>query len=44
VIALTTIMTVGEVGAGIVHGSMALEADGRRMSTHAVAALIAAFA
>ncbi|CAN7215082.1 CDF family Co(II)/Ni(II) efflux transporter DmeF [Rhizobium sp. LjRoot30] len=44
VIALTTIMMVVEIVAGISFGSMALVADGWHMSTHAAAMLIAALA
>ncbi|WP_441278635.1 CDF family Co(II)/Ni(II) efflux transporter DmeF [Tardiphaga sp. 172_B4_N1_3] len=42
VVALTTIMMVGEIVAGIVFNSMALLADGFHMATHAVALAIAA--
>ncbi|MDP9837281.1 cation diffusion facilitator family transporter [Neorhizobium huautlense] len=44
VIALTTVMMIGEIVAGTVFGSMALLADGWHMSTHAGAMLIAAVA
>lgn len=44
VIALTTVMMIGEIVAGTVFGSMALLADGWHMSTHAGAMLIAALA
>ena len=44
VIALTTVMMVGEIGAGTVFGSMALVADGWHMATHAAAMLITALA
>lgn len=44
VIALTSIMMVVEIIAGINFGSMALVADGWHMSTHAAAMLIAALA
>ncbi|WP_064711047.1 CDF family Co(II)/Ni(II) efflux transporter DmeF [Rhizobium bangladeshense] len=44
VIALTAVMMVAEIAAGIVYGSMALVADGWHMSTHASALLISALA
>ena len=44
VIALTTVMMVGEIIAGTVFGSMALVADGWHMSTHAIALAISALA
>ncbi len=44
VIALTATMTVAEITAGTVFGSMALLADGWHMSTHASALLITALA
>jgi cation diffusion facilitator family transporter len=44
VIALTAVMMVIEIGAGIFYGSMALVADGWHMSTHASALLISAIA
>ncbi len=44
VIAVTATMTVIEIVAGNVYGSMALVADGWHMSTHAAAMLIAALA
>lgn len=44
VIALTTVMMVGEIVAGHLFGSMALEADGWHMATHAGALIIAALA
>ncbi|MBL0371994.1 CDF family Co(II)/Ni(II) efflux transporter DmeF [Rhizobium sp. KVB221] len=43
-IVLTAAMTVAEIVAGTVYGSMALTADGWHMSTHAAALLIAALA
>jgi cation diffusion facilitator family transporter len=44
VVALTAIMMVGEIVAGILFGSMALLADGWHMATHAAALGIAALA
>lgn len=44
VVALTAIMMVVEIAAGIAYGSMALVADGWHMSTHAAAMLISALA
>lgn len=44
VIALTSIMMVVEIGAGVVFGSMALLADGLHMASHAVALGINAIA
>jgi cation diffusion facilitator family transporter len=44
VIAITTIMMVVEIAAGIFYGSMALLADGLHMASHAVALGINAFA
>jgi cation diffusion facilitator family transporter len=44
VVALTAVMMVGEIVAGILFGSMALLADGWHMATHAVALGIAALA
>ena len=44
VIALTTLMMLVEIAAGVIYGSMALLADGWHMSTHAGALLIAALA
>src|SRR5262245_8466681 len=44
VVALTAVMMVGEIVAGIVFGSMALLADGWHVATHAVALGIAALA
>ncbi|MEP9372096.1 CDF family Co(II)/Ni(II) efflux transporter DmeF [Mesorhizobium sp. KR1-2] len=44
VIALTFVMMVGEIAAGLLFGSMALLADGFHMSTHAGALAIAAAA
>ncbi|MCB8838463.1 CDF family Co(II)/Ni(II) efflux transporter DmeF [Aurantimonas sp. VKM B-3413] len=44
VIALTAVMMVVEIVAGLAYGSMALLADGVHMSTHAGALLIAALA
>jgi cation diffusion facilitator family transporter len=44
VIALTLIMMVAEIGAGILFGSMALLADGWHMATHAGALTLAAAA
>lgn len=44
VVALTAVMMVGEIVAGIVTGSMALLADGFHMATHAGALSIAALA
>lgn len=44
VIAITGIMMIVEVGAGIIFGSMALLADGVHMASHAVALGINAFA
>jgi cation diffusion facilitator family transporter len=44
VIALCGAMMVGEIGGGLLFGSMALIADGLHMSTHAGALLIAALA
>src|ERR1041385_4047889 len=41
VVALTAVMMVGEIVAGIVFGSMALLADGWHMATHAAALGIA---
>ena len=42
VVALTTVMMVGEIVAGMVFGSMALLADGFHMATHAGALAVAA--
>lgn len=42
VVALTTVMMVGEIVAGTVFGSMALLADGFHMATHAGALAVAA--
>ncbi len=44
VVALTTVMMVAEIAAGVIFGSMALLADGWHMSTHAAALAISAFA
>lgn len=44
VIAITTIMMVIEIGAGLLYGSMALLADGLHMGSHAAALTITAFA
>jgi len=44
VVALTTVMMVGEIAAGSLFGSMALLADGWHMATHACALGIAAAA
>lgn len=44
VIAITAVMMVIEIAAGIVYGSMALLADGLHMASHAAALSIAAFA
>ena len=44
VVALTAVMMVAEIAAGLVYGSMALIADGWHMSTHAVALAISALA
>lgn len=44
VVALTAVMMIGEIVAGIVSGSMALLADGWHMATHAVALGIAGLA
>lgn len=44
VIALTLVMMVIEIGAGMLFGSMALLADGWHMGTHAIALGITAFA
>ena len=44
VVALTTVMMVAEIVAGLVTGSMALLADGFHMATHAGALLVAALA
>ena len=44
VVALTAVMMVGEIVAGILFGSMALLADGWHMATHAAALGIAALA
>jgi cation diffusion facilitator family transporter len=44
VVAITTLMMVGEILAGTFFGSMALLADGWHMATHAVALSIAAIA
>src|SRR5437660_1085866 len=44
VVALTAIMMVGEIVAGVLFGSMALLADGWHMATHAAALGIAALA
>jgi cation diffusion facilitator family transporter len=44
VVALTAIMMVAEIAAGMLFGSMALLADGWHMSTHAAALSISAFA
>lgn len=44
VIAITTIMMVVEIGAGIIFGSMALLADGLHMASHAAALAINVFA
>ncbi|QDU69775.1 CDF family Co(II)/Ni(II) efflux transporter DmeF [Engelhardtia mirabilis] len=44
VIALTALMMVVEIGAGLAYGSMALLADGLHMASHAIALSIAAFA
>src|SRR5258706_3630244 len=44
VVALTTVMMVGEIVGGTVFGSLALVADGWHMSTHAAALTISALA
>ena len=44
VVALTAVMMVVEIAAGIVYGSMALLADGLHMASHATALGIAVFA
>lgn len=44
VVALTVVMMVWEILAGIIYGSMALLADGLHMGSHAVALGIAAYA
>lgn len=44
VIAITTVMMVVEIAAGLAYGSMALLADGLHMASHAAALGIAAFA
>ena len=44
VVAITAVMMVVEIVAGLVYGSMALLADGWHMSTHAGALAIAALA
>lgn len=44
VVALTSVMMVGEIIGGTIYGSMALVADGWHMSTHAGALAIAALA
>lgn len=44
VVALTAVMMVGEIIAGVVYGSMALLADGFHMATHAGALTVAALA
>ena len=44
VVALTTVMMVGEIVGGTYYGSMALVADGWHMATHAAALTIAALA
>ena len=44
VIAITAVMMVVEIGAGVMFGSMALLADGLHMASHAVALAISAFA
>lgn len=44
VVALTTIMMIGEILAGTLFGSMALLADGVHMATHAGALTVAALA
>lgn len=44
VVALTTLLMIGEIAGGHVFGSLALVADGWHMSTHAAALAIAAFA
>lgn len=44
VVALTTVMMVGEIAAGLLTGSMALLADGFHMATHAGALSVAAAA
>lgn len=44
VVALTAVMMVGEIIAGVVYGSMALLADGFHMATHAGALTVAAIA
>lgn len=44
VVAVTVVMMVVEIGAGLAYGSMALLADGWHMGTHAAALGIAAFA
>lgn len=44
VIAITSLMMVVEIGAGVVFGSMALLADGLHMASHTVALSINAFA
>lgn len=42
VVALTAVMMVGEIVAGVIYGSMALLADGFHMATHAGALAVAA--
>lgn len=44
VIALTAVMMIVEIGAGVAFGSMALLADGLHMASHACALTISAFA
>jgi cation diffusion facilitator family transporter len=44
IVALTTIMMVVEIAAGLIYGSMALLADGLHMGSHATALGIAVFA
>ncbi|HET6941180.1 MAG TPA: cation transporter, partial [Sphingomicrobium sp.] len=44
VVALTAVMMVGEIAAGLITGSMALLADGFHMATHAGALAVAAAA
>ena len=44
VVALTAVMMVGEIIAGVIYGSMALLADGFHMATHAGALTVAAVA
>ena len=41
VVALTVVMMVWEILAGIIYGSMALLADGLHMGSHAVALVLA---